>query len=283
MMIHLFIPEALVCVGLFSRIKQERSPDLHSISYTDLQNEVTFLTRLLRKEFVFPPGGLDTIPLHRLVSENVLDITHDTSDSTKMTSVTLSDAERASGFQNYNFYCFLIWPFIEASWLGTMSLLMLTPPTALEGAEADRWLESKAVQDRAQLLGKTLYEQGSLSYFEAVNKETLRNSYQCFQDDGIIEVSRDEPQTVRIASAWVPTRDSHSGKLVPDGKLWDLAKAIGQRCKDGRNIVLPSVVALVDVVGSGLWEDKLGGDDGNCEKHSRSKTRQRNIQSGARL
>ena len=43
-------------------------------------------------------------------------------------SVELSDAERLCGRENYDFYCFLIWPFIEASWLGAVSLMGLTPP-----------------------------------------------------------------------------------------------------------------------------------------------------------
>jgi hypothetical protein len=64
-------------------------------------------------------------------------------------TVELSDTERACGRENYDFYCFLIWPFIEAGWLGAVSLLGLTPPL---GQEADVWLEIKGAQDMAQLV-----------------------------------------------------------------------------------------------------------------------------------
>jgi Glycerol-3-phosphate acyltransferase C-terminal region len=69
-------------------------------------------------------------------------------------SVELSDAERSCGRENYDFYCFLIWPFIEASWLGAVSLVGLTPPM---GQEADIWVEAKLAQDMAQLVGDNEY------------------------------------------------------------------------------------------------------------------------------
>jgi hypothetical protein len=300
MTIHLFILEALVCAGLYTKVKQGGGPDLQIISYAILRKEVSFLSQLFRGEFIFPPEGLDTnmaVALHRLESDNVLEITRDPGDNTKITSVALSDAERASGRENYDFYCFLIWPFIEASWLGAVSLLMLTPPIASEGgsggtaaaaAEQDRWIESKAAQDRAQILGKTLYHQGDLSYFEAVNKETLRNAYQRFAEDGIIEVTRGEPDATRLTDAWLPRRDPRDGSIVPEGKLWGLAEAISQSRREGKNrrdggTVLSRVLKLVDVVGGALWEEKGGKGDKNREKDGSPKKRRRSIQTGARL
>ena len=73
-------------------------------------------------------------------------------DSAGMTlAVELSNAERVCGRENYDFYCFLIWPFIEASWLGAVSLMGLTPPLDQKG---DIWLEMKQTQDKAQLVRK---------------------------------------------------------------------------------------------------------------------------------
>lgn len=63
--------------------------------------------------------------------------------------VELSEAERKCGRENYDFYCFLIWPFIESSWLGAVSLLGLTPP--LDGSQ-DVWLDMKKAQDSAQIV-----------------------------------------------------------------------------------------------------------------------------------
>lgn len=62
----------------------------------------------------------------------------------------LSPAERARGRENYDFYCFLVWPFIESTWLGAVSLMGLTPP--LDITAKDTWLDLKQTQDKAQLV-----------------------------------------------------------------------------------------------------------------------------------
>jgi hypothetical protein len=289
MTIHLFILEALVCAGLYTKVKQGGGPEEQFMEYADLRKEVSFLSQLFRGEFIFPPEGLDTnlaVALLRLESDNVLKVTRDPADAGKITTVALSDAERKSGRENYDFYCFLIWPFIEASWLGAVSLLMLTPPIAAQsadGEEPNRWIESKEAQDRAQLLGKTLYHQGDLSYFEAVNKETLRNAYQRFAEDGIIEVSRGEPNSTRLTAAWLPRRDPADGTIVPEGRLWALAEAISQSRREGKNrrdggTVLSRVLKLVDVVGGALWDEEGKGKG----KEKESKKRRKSVQA-ARL
>jgi hypothetical protein len=84
-----------------------------------------------------------------LESDDVIKITRD--DSGTPQYVELSEAERNCGRENYDFYCFLIWPFIEASWLGAVSLLGLTPP--LNGGQ-DTWIDMKKSQDSAQLVSQ---------------------------------------------------------------------------------------------------------------------------------
>lgn len=88
--------------------------------------------------------------LRGLESDDVIKITRD--DSGVPQFVELSDSERHCGRENYDFYCFLIWPFIEASWLGAVSLLGLTPP--LDG-DQDTWIDMKKSQDSAQLVSWT--------------------------------------------------------------------------------------------------------------------------------
>jgi Glycerol-3-phosphate acyltransferase C-terminal region len=39
---------------------------------------------------------------------------------------------------------------------------------------------------RCQVFGKTLYYEGDLSYFEAINKETLMNAFARLQEMGMI-------------------------------------------------------------------------------------------------
>jgi hypothetical protein len=85
--------------------------------------------------------------LRGLEKDEVITVSRDSSG--KPLSVELSDAERQRGRENYDFYCFLIWPFIEAAWLGAVSLMGLTPP--LDGSK-DVWIDQKKAQDSAQIV-----------------------------------------------------------------------------------------------------------------------------------
>lgn len=63
--------------------------------------------------------------------------------------IELSEHERNCGRENYDFYCFLLWPFIEACWLGTVSLIGLTPPLT---DPANVWVDMNKAQSNAQLV-----------------------------------------------------------------------------------------------------------------------------------
>ncbi|KAF2458886.1 hypothetical protein BDY21DRAFT_339151 [Lineolata rhizophorae] len=296
MTIHLFILQSLVSAGLYTRVKQGGGPEHQSISYEGLLDQVSFLSQLFRGEFIFPTEGLVANldkTLRGLEVDGVITVTRErgaaapggSEEGGKVVAVGLSDAERETGRENFDFYCFLIWPFIEASWLGAVSLMMLTPPVAKDGVEAQVWLDAKKVQEKAQLLGKTLYHQGDLSYFEAVNKETLKNAYTRFEEEGIVVVAKggggrsagtaaavgaaDAKESakaaggdkIRLAADWAPTRDPSTGRIVAHGsKLWDFAEMISQSRREGKNrrdgaTVQNRVLSLVDVVGGQLFEE----------------------------
>jgi hypothetical protein len=87
-----------------------------------------------------------------LEKDKVITVTRDAAGAPLF--VELSDHERLCGRENYDFYCFLIWPFIEASWLGTVSLLGLTPP--LDGPK-DAWIDLSKAQNNAQLVSPRAY------------------------------------------------------------------------------------------------------------------------------
>jgi hypothetical protein len=106
--------------------------------------------QLFRGEFIFPPEGLTTNlenTLQGLEKDDVITVSRDPSGTP--TSIELSYAERRCGRENYDFYCFLIWPFIEASWLGSVSLLGLAPPI---NEQKDIWIDLKKAQDSAQMV-----------------------------------------------------------------------------------------------------------------------------------
>ncbi|KAL9089425.1 MAG: hypothetical protein Q9165_005746 [Trypethelium subeluteriae] len=260
MTIHLFISEALVSAALYTKVKLGGGPENERISHEVLLGQVLFLSRLFRAEFIFPTEGLEANlekTLQGLEADDVIKITRQDDG----VFVELSDSERRRGRENYDFYCFLIWPFIESAWLGAISLMMLTPPTE---DEKDTWLNAKRVQDQAQILGKTLYHQGDLEYFESVNKETLKNGFEQFQEEGIIIVTKSKdtriPATVRLVNSWVPRRDTETGRIAAEGVLWDFAEAISQSRREGKNrrdgtTVTDRVMSLVDRSGRSLFQE----------------------------
>ncbi|EMC91667.1 hypothetical protein BAUCODRAFT_79132 [Baudoinia panamericana UAMH 10762] len=269
MTIHLFVLQALVCVAVYTEAKHGSLSEARWVSYQELRNYVHFLSQLFRGEFIFPTAPLeDTLrsTLHGLQDDRVLTTARNKIVNNDIEDIALHPEELASGRENFDFYCYMIWPFVEASWLGTLSLFMLVPPA--EHSDNEAWLRLRDVQTRAQLLGKTLYHQGDLSYYEAVNKEVLANAYTRSQEDGIIHIvrSRDRriPSTVRLDPAWLPARHE-GGRLKPEGKLWELCEQISLARREGRNrrdgaTVRTRVLRLVELVAQGLFADAAATD-----------------------
>ncbi|KAI4765011.1 acyltransferase [Aureobasidium sp. EXF-3400] len=262
MTIHLFVSEALVSAALYTKIKMGGGPENQSISYTDLIDYVYFLSQLFRGEFIFPTTPLAenlSNTLTGLESDNIISVKRSENDGSTIESISLDESERLSGRENIDFYCFLIWPFIEASWLGAMSLLMLTPPSTSRQTS----LPLNTVVVQAQRLGKTLYAQGDISYLEAVNRETLRNAYTRFAESGIISItspSKDGkiPAAVHLKPEWMPRRTN--GRIEAQGKLWEFCESISKARREGKNrrdghTVVRRIFGLVELVGAGLWRD----------------------------
>lgn len=267
MIIHIFIAEALVSAAMYVRVKRGGGPEIQDISYTELHDHVLFLSSLFRGEFIFSGEGL-TLSLDKtlrsLEAEGVITLRRTAGGL--VDKIGLSDQERQAGRENYDFYCFLIWPFIESSWLAAVSLMGLTPPL---GANSDIWIEVSKAQNSAQLLGKDLYHQGDLSYFEAVNKETLKNSYQRFEEEGIIQVVKSKdpkiPPRLRVSPDWTAQRDPKTGVLMPSGRLWDFTEKIASSRREGKNrrdgaTVSTRVLSLTDLLGQRLYRATIEGE-----------------------
>ena len=235
MTIHLFISEALICTALYTKVKQGGGQATQRLKQDDLIDQVTFLSQLFRGEFIFPAGqGLQRNledALTGLVRNDVLSIT----DEDGVRYVGLSNTERAQGRENYDFYCFLIWPFVDSAWLGAVSLHCLVPPL---GSNIE-WVDMKKAQDGAQLFGRTLYHQGDLSYFESINKEALKNAFARFQEEGIVLVAKAKNSktgpTIKVAPEWMPVRDPKTGEIRAEGRLWEFIERISQHRREGKN------------------------------------------------
>jgi hypothetical protein len=85
--------------------------------------------------------------LEDLEKNSVIQISRDRED--RILSIDISPLERQCGRENYDFYCFLIWPFIESFWLAAVFLMALTPPAE---QSKDAWLDFARVHSTAQLV-----------------------------------------------------------------------------------------------------------------------------------
>jgi hypothetical protein len=112
-----------------------------------------------------------------------------------------------------------------------------------------------------------------LSYFEAVNKETLKNSYQRFEEEGIIQVvkSKDKkiPPRLRLSPDWTPSRDAKTGHLLASGRIWDFTEKIASSRREGKNrrdgaTVSTRVLGLSDLLGQKLYEEAISGETKNA-------------------
>lgn len=307
MTIHLFISQALVCAALYTKVKLGGVEANPSMPYKQLYDYVYFLSQLFRAEFIFPTTSLEenlAATLKGLERDGILSLQTNpdsSSDSNKVEFVSIAPSELTRDTENFDFYCFLIWPFIEASWLGAISLFMLAPPPRTKRTQDDdnnhSWLDLKTVQDKAQLLGKTLYHRGDLGYYEAVNKEALKNAFGRFEEEGIIIVTRPTKgqktrERVRLGSEWIPTFDV-GGELIAEGRLWDFAESINVSRRDFRGkkegaTVARRILGLATLTGEDLWVDATNSGSGNGEVAGaagevKRVRRRRGIQTGAKL
>lgn len=143
-------------------------------------------------------------------------------------------------------------------WLAAVSLFALAPvlpPTSAEQPVA--WFAEKAFQSSAQLLAKTLFAQGDVSYLEAVNQggcslqdsslivadpaldclATLLNAFQRMVDLGLILTRRSTGKKpvplMALHPEWVPSR-SAEGSIEADGELWTFVERLSKFRREGK-------------------------------------------------
>ncbi|KAF6767404.1 Phospholipid/glycerol acyltransferase [Kalmanozyma brasiliensis GHG001] len=189
--IHIFVSESLAAAALYTKVKQGGTAPMQRMTRKELLNECMFISSVLRNEFVF---GVDTLEtnvdrtIDGMVADGVLD-KHADIKPEDGGSIELSAKERENGRENYDSFLFLIWPFIEGYWLAAVSLFSLIPKGAeAHGYPTDKlpWFAAKDFEKHTQLLGKTLYAQGELSYLESINAATLSQAFTRMEEMSMI-------------------------------------------------------------------------------------------------
>ncbi|PWN47949.1 acyltransferase-domain-containing protein [Violaceomyces palustris] len=260
--IHIFVSEALACATLYTKVKQGGTAPMQRMSREDLVRECGFISQVLRNEFVY---GTDTLEgnvsstVEGMVQDGILDV--DREDG----SVGVSLTERAIGRENFDSFLFLIWPYIEGYWLAAVSLLFLAPPPSESdegqgGPDSDTvpWFAAKEFEKRAQLFGKTLYNQGELSYLEAINAATLSQAFNRMEELGMIQRRKSSDMKpiplMALSEDWQPPfeRESQWGqrevgkpeddsstksryRMVLKGKLPEYLDHLGQFRREGKD------------------------------------------------
>lgn len=220
--IHLFVSEAILCVSVYFKYQQQFDRNDSAIQYNELLERVKFLSRLFSGEFVYGPDGIQTNlaqTINELEQDNVLAVNIDPKTGEK--SISVSDSEIQRGKEVFDFYCFLLWPFLDGFWLALVSLFSLISKATSELSDVNGdtkllWVEEKEFLNKSQILGKTLYHQGILVYYEAVNKEMLKNALSHWTNggDGIV-LKHPKTGFITVNPTW----------MVP-GKLYDLCEHI---------------------------------------------------------
>lgn len=131
-------------------------------------------------------------------------------------------------------------------------------------------------------MGKTLYHQGDLSYFEAVNKETLKNAYNRYEEEGIILISKSRNSRIqprcKLAPEWTPSRHPTTGLMAPEGRLWDFIEKIAQSRREGKNrrdgaTVSTRVLMLTEQLGMELY--RSADEDARISEEDRKEVKRK--------
>lgn len=189
--IHVFVADSLLAVVLYTQVKAGGGTTSQRMIRGDIVREIGFLSKLLKNEFVYSTIGLEAnanATIARHAKDEVITVEGEL--------VGLSAQERLTGRENFgalhlpqsthrvltvriDFYCFLIWPFVETYWLAAVSLFALTPLTAPPAESNVAWYLEKDFQVRSLRPGLQLTfarAQPSCSASRCMRRVTSRTS-----------------------------------------------------------------------------------------------------------
>lgn len=98
----------MLCGVLYTHVKAGGAAPSQRMERADVLRELHFISRLLSNEFVYAPEGLVANAEKTIQALEMDDVI-----LCEGQLLGLSPKERAAGRNNFDFFCFLIWPFIE--------------------------------------------------------------------------------------------------------------------------------------------------------------------------
>ncbi|CAE7575236.1 plsB, partial [Symbiodinium natans] len=211
MCVHVFIHQAIITAVLHRAVQMHRQ-GAGRVERADVMSDVRFLSRLLKREFVFSgsatPGGSPPkqasaeqwgqdapIALMRnfesalelLVAEGVVGVCESGSKGGAISLEQYRSAQEQGGYDHWNkhftFLCSMVWPLIESYWLVLASLLYIFRNGIVIIGE-------KPAVAYMQSFAKTLVHMGYVQYHEAASEEPLRKALQTYSELGIVRWAR---------------------------------------------------------------------------------------------
>ena len=126
-----------------------------------------------------------------------------------------------------------------------------------------------------------------------MNKETLKNAFQLFEEEGIVTLAKNKEAkkgkaNIKLAADWTPNRDPATEDIVPQGKLWDFIETIALSRREGKNrrdgaTVSTRVLALADMIGRELFASAAASESGSEGVAPKKRKRRKEIGLRARL
>uniref|UniRef100_A0A6B2KWQ5 Phospholipid/glycerol acyltransferase domain-containing protein n=1 Tax=Arcella intermedia TaxID=1963864 RepID=A0A6B2KWQ5_9EUKA len=151
----------------------EKAEESTTLDISDLKAETQFVHDILQLEFIFKEDPDSTEDFQSTIS-GLISRKMITANSS-MDLLTLNPQARPQ----YEFFCGLLWPFLESYWVTCLLLFQLHP----EGIPISSTLE------RCQWLADNLHKQGKCFSAESISKDTLNNALILFAKKNVIVVS----------------------------------------------------------------------------------------------
>ncbi|CAE8614103.1 unnamed protein product [Polarella glacialis] len=198
MCVQVFVHQSIIAAVLHRFVHLK--PDVLHVRQEEVMHDTRFLSRLLKREFVFSgeathvEDGLPTALMHNfkaalelLVSARVVQVSHD--DPAVIELKQLCQARQQGGFKSWNahftFLCFFVWPVIETYWLVLAGLLFILRQGSVAMNE-----DSDDVLSRLQVFAKTLFYLGRVHFHESASEEPLRKALQTYEEMGVMRWER---------------------------------------------------------------------------------------------